>query len=129
MQVDFPAIPISDDMLWGEGTDFAPAYYWPFGELLVNFYKLARRNLLDWPIQNPRQWRDLIIVKKTMADVFEKLSADDKAVIAEQYEWFLSKDGIIDWKAAAEYKKPEFECLGENIKKSLEIIEAEKVFK
>ena len=64
-----------------------------------------------------------------MADVFQKLSADDRAVIAEQYEWFLSKDGIIDWKAAAEYKKPEFECLGGNIQKSLEIIEAEKVFK
>jgi hypothetical protein len=128
MQVDFPAIPISDDMLWGEGTDFSPAYYWPFGELLVNFYKLARRNLLDWPITNPRQWKDLIIVKKTMADVFEKLSADDRVIIAEQYEWFLDKSQIIDWKAAAEYKQPTFECSGHSILQSLTALEAAKVF-
>jgi hypothetical protein len=126
MQIDFE--PISDDMLWGENVDFSPAYYWPFGELLVNFYKLARRNCIDWPINNPRQWKDFELVKKTMADVFKKLAADDRAVIAEQYEWFLGKDGIIDWQAAAEFKQPTFECLGNSVLSSLTALEAAKVF-
>jgi len=97
--IDFTEIqiPIGDEELWGDPNvaQIEQCYVWPFGELLANLYKLARKNRIVWPLEN---YRDLDRVLAVMRATFAKLSADDKALIEEDYFWFLEKCKIITWR-------------------------------
>ncbi|MDD5328062.1 MAG: hypothetical protein PHY02_09680 [Phycisphaerae bacterium] len=107
--------PISDEELYGEKPEFEAAFYWPFGTLLANFYKLAKRNGIDWPLRSRYDWQSLEKVKAAMEFVFKRLPACDKDFIKSDYNWFLDKSKIIDWKGVVEYKEPTINVSGSRI--------------
>jgi len=112
--------PISDEELYGERPEFEAAFYWPFGQLLANFYKLAKRNGIDWNLKSQYEWQNLEQVCAAMDYVYRRLPQCDKDFIKSDYNWFLDKSKIIDWKAATEYKEPTINVSGSEILKELD---------
>jgi len=98
-QIDFK--PLDDETLYGENPGWQPAFYWPFGELLANFWKLAKRNLIGWPLNADWQWKNIEQVKDAMQLVYSKLPQNERQFIAEDYLWFVNHTEF-DWKQAAE---------------------------
>jgi hypothetical protein len=92
--IDFE--PIQDEIVFGspDARIIEQCYYWPFGELLANFYKLARRNAILFPVTN---FYDLKNVTDAMHYVFKKLPADDSRIITEDYLWFLEISKVVAW--------------------------------
>ncbi len=92
-------IPISDEELWGypDAREIENCYYWPFGQLLANFYKLAKKNLIKWPVLDVH---DLRQVTEAMEKVFTRLQGSDIELVEDDYQWFLDKSKIISWQPA-----------------------------
>jgi hypothetical protein len=92
--IDFEPIP--DEIVFGspDAKIIEQCYYWPFGELLANFYKLASRNGILFPVSDFCSLKEVTVA---MHEIFKKLPADGRKIIAEDYRWFLEMSKIIDW--------------------------------
>ncbi len=68
LEIDFNEIqiPIGDEDLWGrpDSREIENAFHWPFGTLLANFYKLAKRNGIDWPLRSRDDWQGVVDYKE-----------------------------------------------------------------